>query len=200
MLPFIGEEELERHKEYQRSEALMLSVEEKKYPKYSSLTIPGLLRMSYRMPEISRLLALRASVKLHDVYFSSFGAGEYRRSRVARDLFGSETAMLSELYRLGERIECGFVGVGMSGSSTLFLFSVGYTSGHKASAISPSTKRSTKQGVYRLEYPAELFSIGDPILAVDLYEHAYFDGYSFDKERYLASALSHLRIDALDNL
>ena len=197
MLPFIGEEEFERHKEYQRREALMLSVEEKKYPKYSSLTIPGLLRMYYRMPEISRLAALRASVKLHDVYFSSFGAGEYRRSRVARDLFGSEAAMLSELYNLGATIECGYVGVALDRASSPFLFSVGYSSENRGSA---ARQRRTPRGAYHALSPTDLFAVGEPILCIDLYEHAYFDGYSFDKERYLASALSHLRVDALDKL
>lgn len=38
----------------------------------------------------------------------------------------------------------------------------------------------------------------DGVLAVDLYEHAYYGDYGFDREGYIKSALSHLNLSLLD--
>ena len=179
----------------------MLSLEEKKYPKYAGFSIPELLRASKANPELTRLTALRASKRLHEIYFSSFGEREYVRCDAARKHFGSETRMLSELYDIAMRLECGFVGVGVNHNKTPFLFSVGYSSeGSRGRSIFAYPPTFARTKVYHRLYPAELFAIGEPVLAVDLCEHAYFDGYTFDKERYISSALATLSIDVLGKL
>ena len=176
----------------------MLSAEEKKYPEYCSCALPELLKISHRRRELWTLCALRASLKLHEVYFSSFGEGEYPRSSAAREYFGSEAALLSHLYKLGMENKYGFVGIARGPEKAPFLFSVGYIS-ESGDAwrfekhCDPALKRA-----YRSTYHTELFERGEPVLSIDLCEHAYFDGYSFDKERYLTAALAHMRVEALD--
>ena len=43
----------------------------------------------------------------------------------------------------------------------------------------------------------------EPVLAVDMYEHAYFNDYGFEKEKYLRTSLEYLDLErlasALDN-
>ena len=198
MLLFVSEEEYQRHIEYQRKEALMLSVEEKKYPEYSSRSIYELLKLSRQRREASTLCALRASIKLHDIYFSSFKELKYARSDAVRVYFGSESALLSTLYKLGMENKYGFVGIALGRGGTPFLFSVGYISGSRDARGFFNHRDRGITRAYRSADYAELFGYGDPILSIDLCEHAYFDGYSFDKERYLTASLAHLRIEAVD--
>ena len=44
------------------------------------------------------------------------------------------------------------------------------------------------------------YSFDTPVLAIDMEEHAYFNDYRFDRERYLKSALYYLAVDKLENL
>ena len=37
-----------------------------------------------------------------------------------------------------------------------------------------------------------------PVLCIDLYEHAYFQDYRFDRQRYIEAALSHLNLDRFE--
>ena len=39
----------------------------------------------------------------------------------------------------------------------------------------------------------------EPILALDLYEHAYFNDYGFNRDRYLRSALEYLDLERLNS-
>ena len=47
------------------------------------------------------------------------------------------------------------------------------------------------------EKNGEHFIKGEPRLAIDLCEHAYFIEYGFDKERYLEDLLRHLDLSRL---
>ena len=39
----------------------------------------------------------------------------------------------------------------------------------------------------------------EPLLAIDLWEHAYFSDYGFDKKRYVKNLLPYINLDKINN-
>ncbi|MBR7117352.1 MAG: hypothetical protein IKC87_06565 [Clostridia bacterium] len=176
MLTFLTDEELSKHKEYHERLRHACSLTEKR----TGITLFGGVdeyscheKLWYRASR--RLngeeLELFGLERLHSVYFHSFCAGSFQQSTAVRELFGSESSLLHRLFIEGMKLGCGFVGL-----------------------------LNTKRGitVFAERDAKTVMSRGTPLLAIDLYEHAYYGDYSFDKESYLKTALSHLRLSAID--
>lgn len=111
-------------------------------------------------------------VLLHEAYFNSFSEREFPRSACATRVFGSGNELLMALYRCAMDAVYGFVGVARGAREGMYVFSC-----------------------------CDYFDMKpklEPILAVDVCEHAYFGDFGFDKERYVKRALAHLSLDRLD--
>ena len=89
------------------------------------------------------------------------------RSAAVRKKYGTEDTFLYELFRSAKEAQSGF----------LYVYA------------DASYQVCRDGGFY---FKGEL-----PVLAVDLFEHAYFSDYSFDRKRYLEAATSHLDLSKI---
>lgn len=172
MLPFVSEENYAKHKAEVEKRRLRLHVLEKNCPEAPRLDAAGIMRRQRRIPDAVSMASLRADVDLHRLYFDSFSERVMIPSTAAKSFFGSEAALLSSMLREGMKLAYGFVCLVRD-----------------------------KRGVLSVRASSELLQLYDnaqPILAVDVCEHAYYGDYGFDKERYLKAALPHLRLNVLD--
>lgn len=175
MLSFLSEGSIKAHIEYLRGERLRHSIDEKSFPEIKGKSIAEISRMNLKRTVKSEIIKRLTNIKLHECYFSSFCEAQAPYKPIKK-FYSSEDAFLYEILTLARESEHGFIYV---------------TSGERKR---PEIKLS-------IENPAALLR-DVPILALDISEHAYFADYSFDKEKYLRGALSHLDISklALDTL
>ncbi len=167
MQSFLSEEEILRHKEYLKNLNLKFSILEKS------------IRGAENQAEVIRALSgeerrkaeeLFSRIKLHELFFSSFSDNTtLKNERIARQ-YGSEASFLYALYKLGLKSRHGFLSVLKKGERIFPVLSEDYF---------------------------YLSGLGKPVLAIDLYEHAYYRDYGFDKEKYLEGALRHLDLAKL---
>lgn len=172
-MQFLDEECLRAHREYLKDLKLKYSILEKSVDGISGKGFSELSRMRFKRDLGEVILTSYARIRLHDIYFSSFSERKLASSSVVKKQYGSEAALLNEMFRLGRTLECGFV-------------SLAVFSGRISLCASPDYK--------------EHFNKGEPVLAIDLFEHAYIFDYGFAKEQYLKNALSHLNISLLDKI
>ena len=168
---FISEENYLKHREAHSADILRLGIIERSAPKIIEAEPKAIARMKAGGPDMLKAAELKASVILHKVFFSSFSARTYVPSEQIRREFGSERALCEDLYLAGMRIPRGFVAV-------------------------LRTRRGLS--VSASESALDIFRLGEPILAVDVSEHAYYGDFGFNKEAYLRSALSHLDLARAD--
>lgn len=173
MLSFVREEEYNGHYEFYRAEMLRLSVFERSYPELKGKDTVVLARLGQRKEAARRMAELRGSVLLHEIYFRSFGERDFLRSDAVRREFGSESNLLSEIYTRALELPYGFAGIALC-----------------RGRLSVFAEKS-------LSAP---YNVGEPLLALDVCEHAYYGTYGFDKSGYLDAALRRLRLDILDKL
>ena len=159
---FLSEEAISLHKEYLRKLRLKYSILESELPQLRGASVRDLYRLKLDKRDREGALALLPEIVLHDVFFFSFSEERYTRSEAVASVYGSEAAFLNKLYRLAVSARTGFLTVG----------------------------RGARPEVV-LDY-AEALRYGEPLLAVDLCEHAYLPDYGLDRERYLITCLSHL--------
>lgn len=127
--------------------------------------------------EISRLsfknkediMKLRCEIMAHEIFFSSFGE-MYQSSVVVKNTYRTEANFLYELLEFSKKCECEYVGVYLDKKSLFF-----------------------REGNAR-----ELFSRGNPVIIIDICEHAYFLDYGFEKEDYLRNLIPYLNLRKLD--
>ncbi len=172
MLSFVTEESYIAHTEYLNTLRSLCSANEKMTHGLSGIEAEALLTSKRLIRRYPKEITVLAECRLHELYFSSFSARTYPNSSLSRKFFGSEAALLTELYRLAGSLPYGFVGVSLK-SSIPRLFATGY-------------------------YP-DVFLDGVPILALDVCEHAYFRDWGYNRAQYLKEALKHLAINRLDS-
>lgn len=144
--------------------------------KYSVLkkSIPELSEKSIkeilrmRIKEKEEIEDLYSDILYHEVYFSSFGR-EYQSSKAVKKRFRTEPSFLYELYEAVKNEKNGFLLIYVSSGC------VNYTVASK-----------------------NRFLKHEPVLALDLCEHAYFLDYGFDRENYLKNSLALLNLNFLD--
>lgn len=171
MYRFISERYYEWHKEYLRGLKLRYSVLEKEFPTIKDLDCYKVSRLRLARADKARVQSLFWEILLHETFFCSFSGGEYAPSGRVRELLGSETNLINQMYGMAMSTEGGFVGVlERAGRAQFFAirdFSIGL--------------------------------VGRPILSLDISEHAYFGDYGFNKERYVRTALKYLNMSAFDS-
>lgn len=170
MLDFISEDICAKHRYAYSAESLRLSVL-LRASGISGKSPREIAAMRIKGVDTAAISEIAASVLLHECFFSSFAYGKNQPSRIAKRDFGSEASLISELYRLAVPLRLGFV------------------------AVLASRDKAIARGA---ENCRELLSLGEPILALDLSEHAYFCDFGFDKGAYLAAALPRLALSRLD--
>ena len=123
-----------------------------------------------KINEREETLSLLRSIKAHELYFASFGR-EFQSSSAVRDKYRTEASFLYELYKTA------------IGTKEDFLFI------------------SLERGKLNCEVISERsFIRTEPLLAIDLCEHAYFMDFGFQKDEYLAKLISHLNLNSLDRI
>ncbi len=171
MIPFLSDEGERRHKEYVEGLKKRLDFLYKSSEKLRDWDNRRLLRVGEKKKGLaSEVLALRGEILLHEVYFSSFSEREYPQSRAVNESFGSGLGLLYEIRRTALSRGILFAGV-CRDSGVLRVFSV--------------------------KSPEEMFKVGEPILAIDMAEHAYFLEFGFMKEEYVTKALAYLNLALL---
>ena len=167
---FLSEETVARHREHLRQIRLRYSILQKSE---TILKNPDIREIPWQKlsPDLRQeSFSYLAQMELHDTFFSSFTDLTFLPLPGNCLGYTNTQELLNHLYRLGRDGVGGFLAVYKIGRKIL------------AKRLMPP---------YR-----ELLTIR-PLLAIDLAEHTYFSDYSFDKERYLLSALPHLDISRL---
>ena len=159
---FLSDGAIALHREYIRQKRLKYSIIESYLPRIKGAGVKDILRLGLTRRDRADVLALLPEITLHEIYFASFSDTRYVRSEAVSHIFGSEAAYLNHLFALTKNYDRGFLTVSRDGTASV------------------------------VTDPFDAFVRGEPILAVDLCEHAYFLDYGFDKERYLISCLSYL--------
>lgn len=170
---FLSKDNIKRHLEHLRTLRLRYSIIEKSFPELKGKMIKEILRMSIDKDLKDEALSLLRNIKSHECYFDSFTELPKRSDEVIRH-YSSREKFLYDLFTEGKEKEYGFLFV--------------YIDKYGIVRYSFSTQND---GAY-LRY--------EPILAVDMYEHAYFNDYGFAKEKYLKTALEYLDLDMLSPL
>lgn len=168
---FISEKNLALHKEQVGRDILRLGILERSVPEIAAATPRELSRIRVRGIDMHAAAELKASILLHRIFFGSFSDKAFSPSAAIRQRFGSERALCELLLREGLEKRIGF--------AALLKSDRGLSAAASESAL-------------------ELFSLGEPLLAVDLWEHSYYGDFGFDKEAYLRAALSHLKLGIAD--
>ncbi|MBQ7333157.1 MAG: hypothetical protein IJW38_02275 [Clostridia bacterium] len=115
----------------------------------------------------------RCEIELHELYFNSF-TDKFYPSAAVKNIFGSEANFLYQMEaELMENYSCGFLLVYVNGRNKL-----SFQLGNELS---------------------DIFLKYTPLLAVDLWEHAYFDDFGFDRKRYVKIALSRLDFSKIND-
>ena len=168
---FLSENNVLSHKEFLKELKLKLSVLEKSYSRLSGVKISELdsLRLS---AEVRReALTLKSEILLHELYFDSFSEKFYS-CEAARLAFGSEASFLYEMEEAAKAQSVGFLLIYIDSKGRLS-FSIG-------------------------EDLSRILARATPLLALDLWEHAYFTDYGFDRKKYLKAALLHLNLNKIN--
>ncbi len=171
MRNFLSSENIGIHKEYLKKLKLKYSVLTKSDPRLLRLDIFDMRRKLPRSDIKSEAMSLLSEILSHEIYFSSFSDKRIRCPRLC-ERYGSENSFLYELFSAAKPHCHGF----------LYIF-------------------SDKLGVrYEISDGNYIFKNSLPCLAVDLYEHAYFQDYRFDRERYLEAAISNLDLSKITEI
>ena len=156
---FLSRESIIKHKGFLNELKLKYSVVEKSYPAIKGLGLKEIFALPISREVKREAIELKTDIMLHETYFNSFSDNLYK-SEAVKKLFSSEAAFLYELEKEADiSFSCGF----------LLVYS----------------DKFGKLGFKFSNEPWELLMKNTLILAIDLWEHAYFDDYGFDRKRYV---------------
>ena len=170
MHSFVSERNYAMHREWAEREALRLSVLLKDVGEVGAPY--ARVKLLCRRGKIgAEAPELYASVALHRTFFDSFSPYCNLPSAYARSRFGSEAALINSLYTMALGQRCGFVAL-----------------------------VKTKEGARAVgsERCSDILESGEPLLAIDVCEHAYYGDYGFGREEYVRRALMHLDLARLE--
>lgn len=160
-----------RHKEYLNTLKLKYAVFEKSYPFTSGMDYARLKKCSIPSAERAQLLSLFCKIRLHEIYFNSFSDCEHIKSPLEKVRRYNENALYYEIFTKGRDMESGF--------------------------ISLVNDRGNIRVCCESDYERH-FVYGEPCLAIDMYEHAYFSDFAYMREEYLKKAVSFLNLELLN--
>ena len=168
---FLDDESQRLHKEYLNELRIKYSILEKENEAIIGKSYEGLLRMPLKNADREEALRSFCEIRLHELFFSSFCDTPFPASTIVKRQYKSEAALLNLLFREGRKSGVGFLSIGIKGE-----------------LVCPFISCDVR----------EHFKNGEPLLAIDLFEHAYFLDYYFRKEDYLKQALTYLDLSLLD--
>ncbi len=168
---FLSESNVKNHLSYMRTLKLKYSILEKSLPDIKGKTAEKILKMNLPKKQLCELLPMLLDIKAHELYFSSF-TEKPKPSQILRKHYTSENSFCYELVESAKRCHHGY----------LYIYKD--TRGKPCYKTVAATDRS--------------FLSDNPQLVVDLCEHAYFADYSFEYEKYLKGAISHLDFTRLN--
>ena len=171
MLSFLIGDAAEAHREYLRTLKLKYSILEKSIDGIAGKTLSEIQLKRLSLKDREDVVKLYTDIRLHEIYFSSFSDKKFSASALAREKYGSESALLNLIYKKAMSLPFGFVSVRVERGSIL---------------VDAESENF------------EHFRYGEPELAIDLAEHAFFQDYGFNKERYLIEALEFLDLSRLE--
>ena len=172
MTEFLSESSIELHREYLRQTRLKYSILEKSIKGLKEAKIADITRQNLGRKDKQDSLYLLGEVLGHELFFDSFGEVTYPPCPPAEARFGSSAALLNEIYKCASALRYGYVGVCIS-------------------------RRDIRVEGAELGY--QLYEYGEPILVLDVCEHAYFADYAFDKEKYLLRAIPYLALGKISD-
>ena len=164
----ISDRALDMHKEHVRDLKLRLSILEKSYPELAASECRDIMRLRSKYKR--EAVFLKCEIKMHELFFSSFGEG-YQRSSKIKEQFGSESGFLYEILSFARDKKCDYILISL-------------------------TKR--ERIAFNFGASELLLSDGVPLLCIDLCEHAYFLDFGFQREEYLKRVLPYLNLAAID--
>ena len=167
----LSEEAIQRHREYTRNLRLKYSILQKSEAMINSLNIRDIPWQKLNLNLAREAFSLLSELSLHECFFASFTEKELLPLPPTVREYESAAELLNHLDRLS------------------------YTDNDGGFLVVYKSRGKTVVG--RIFPPYRELLTFTPLLAIDLYEHAYFSDYGFDRGRYLVSALSHLNLDLL---
>lgn len=170
LLEIFSEDNLNLHLLHMKSFAGRYSILEKSIPRLAGIPINEIYRLGLKKDELDDALEFFSCHEAHKIFFDSF-AHLTKKCENVKKHFGSDEKFLYEVFECARSGSYGFVFVYLD-------------------------KRSKPQ----IEFTASRdgFTRYSPILALDVFEHAYFWDYGFEKERYLRAAISRFDIEKLE--
>lgn len=170
LLEFLSEDNLNLHLSHLKNATLKYSILKKSIGTLTGLSAREVLRSGLKRSERDEAFDCLSYIESHRNYFDSF-APLTKKCDAVRKYFGSEDKFLYEIFECARYESHGFVYVCID---------------------------SRRRPKIEFAKPHDEYLKNSPILALDLYEHAYFLDYAFEKEKYLRSAISRLDIEKLD--
>ncbi len=164
MLTFLTEDNIKNHLSYMRNLKLKHSIVEKSLPEIKGKSPREISRTDMKKSLKSEILPNVINIKSHETYFRSFSSSP-SPCREIKKYYSSEDSFCYEALNLAKETDYGFIYVIINERGR------------------PEIKHS---GTLPYVYIRE-----NPILALDLYEHAYFSDYGFSRDEYLRSAIAH---------
>ncbi len=168
---FLSEENIKVHKDYVEKLKIKYSVCEVCDKNIAGRSLKELKNMRLGNDKMN-IIDLKSRIMCHEIFFDSFGK-PYQSSKVIRDKYRTEANFLYEVYDKGRNLNCGYI--------VLYTY-------------------KNKLDIYYGREITEFFLKTTPILIVDMYEHAYFSDYGFERESYLEKALSYWNLAKVDNI
>lgn len=167
---FLSVQNIDLHKEYLRQLRLKYSILEKSIPMLKGAELADIPRLGIKVSEREEALLLKLEIMSHEIYFSSF-TDKYQPCPIAAKHYGTENNFVYEVYKTARELGSGFLFISLdSRGKPVLTFAEG------ARAVIPKYQ---------------------PILAIDLFEHASFLDYGFERERYIENAAAHLNLSKL---
>ena len=170
MLAFLSEGNLKAHVEYAKDLRLKHSIIEKSLPEIKGKSSGELIRLPVKRSLKNEILPNLISYEAHRTYFSSF-TDRPAPSDIIRKEYGSESALCYKLFEAARSANYGFLYLYRDPRGRICFRTV-------------------------LE-PSEIMARENPLLLIDLFEHAYFSDYGYSYEKYLRAALAHLDFSRL---
>ncbi len=171
MREFLSEDNLNLHLSHLKNESHRYAILEKSISGLAGLDAREIARSGLKREERSEAIERLSYIESHKNYFDSF-AHLTKKCDNVRKHFGSEEKFLYEVFECARYESYGFVYVYLD-------------------------KR--RQPKIEFAKPSDAYIKFLPILSIDLYEHAYFLDYGFEKEKYLRAAISRLDIEKIEN-
>lgn len=167
---FLSEDNLNLHISHMRNASYKYSILEKSIACLQDKSLYDLPYLRLSRDDREEAINLLSYIESHKCYFDSF-AHLNKKCDSVRKYFGSEEKFLYEIFE---------------------------TSRYESHAFLYVYLDNRNKPQVEVAAPENIYTKYNPVLALDLYEHAYFMDYGFEKEKYLRGAISRLDIEKLD--